>query len=89
LGGGANSLTEKLFGDFGRFNDFNDTRVQLFNGGHMVSENTHITRGSSQVDLLNIGGLVDSLDGKKETMYTMSILLLVILVEQNDHYLVG
>lgn len=66
-GGESDSLTEKLLGDFGRFNDFNDTRVQLFNGGHMVSEDTHITRGSSQVDLLDGSGLVDRLDGKKRT----------------------
>jgi hypothetical protein len=59
------TLTEKLFCDISGFDNFNDTRVQLFNGGDMVSENTHVTGGGSQIDLLDSGVFVDSLKVKE------------------------
>lgn len=64
-------FTKELLGDFSGLDNFNDTRVQLFNSRNVVGEDTHVTRGSSQVDLLNISSLVDSLY-RRNILYLIS-----------------
>jgi hypothetical protein len=54
-------FTEEFLCEFCALDNFDNTRVQLLNAGDVVGKDTHITRGGSQVDLLNIGSLVNGL----------------------------
>ena len=53
-------FTKELLGG-GTLKDLNDSRAKLLNGGNVASEDTHVTRDSSNVDLGNRGVLVDGL----------------------------
>jgi hypothetical protein len=54
-------LTKVLLGGGSVLQNFNDTGLELLDGGNVLGEDTHITRGGSQVDLLNLDVLVDGL----------------------------
>ena len=45
------SRTEELFATSALFNNFNQSRFQLFDRGYVLSEDTHISRLGRNVDL--------------------------------------
>ena len=54
--------TEELLGGAVLLNDLDNARLELLNGGHVVGENTHLTRLGGDVDLDDVLGGVDGLD---------------------------
>ena len=49
--GSARRRTEELLGATALLNDFNKTGLQLFDGGNVVGEDTHLTGLGGNVDL--------------------------------------
>jgi hypothetical protein len=53
--------TEELFAAAALLNNLDESRLQLLDGRNMVCKNTHFTGFSGNVDLDDIGRLVDGL----------------------------
>ena len=58
---GVGRRTEELLGAAALLNHLHDTRLQLLDRGNVLGENAHLAGLSGEVDLDDIGGLVDGL----------------------------
>lgn len=63
---GKTPREEELLGALSTDNLY-DTRAKLLNGGDVVGENTHVTRGGGNVDLLDVDILKDGLVGQGQS----------------------